>query len=562
MNHFSRRGILKGMAISAFASGGRVFAKTSASCEYPRTRPATGDVIRVSAAEPVVEMQFGRIRGYTRNGVFIFKAVPYGADTSGANRFRPPQKPASWTGIRNCLYHGFVSPQPPRGGWRNNEEAWLFSWDDGIQSEDCLTLNLWTPGLDGAKRPVMVWLHGGGFTAGSATELPSYDGQNLAQRGDVVVVSVSHRLNVFGFLNVSSCGEDFASSGNVGMLDIVAALEWVRDNISRFGGDPNRVTIFGQSGGGGKVSTLMAMPAAKGLFHHAIVESGSMGTDATMESSHELTELLFKQLNLEIGDIKKLQEIPFANLELAAIKATAARAQRPGLIGMRRTGMRGLGWQPVSGNLSLPVSSFLEHAPELSAKVPLLVGTTLNEFTNAINMPDAFKMTEEQLHQRVKGAFDSDPDPIVDTFRRKFSGANPFQLWSVIATAPMRRTAVRQARLKHEQGESPAYLYRFDWQTPVLDGRPMAFHCSEIAFAFDNVARCENMTGNGPAAHALAERVSRAWISFARSGNPNHEGLPHWEPFTSSNGGSMVFDNECLYQEHLDDELLNTIPDV
>jgi para-nitrobenzyl esterase len=555
----TRRGVMKGLALAAISSGlGRsVSAEAATDGGYPTPGPTTGDTIRAADANPIVETSSGRIRGYVRNGIYAFKDIPYGADTSGPNRFMPPQKPAPWTNVRPCLYHGFVSPQAPRAGWRNNEESWLFSWDDGTQNEDCLNLNIWTQDTNNAKRPVMVWLHGGGFSAGSATELPSYDGESLARRG-VVLVSVTHRLNVFGFLNLAAYGDKFATSGNIGMLDIVASLEWVRDNIASFGGDPSRVTIFGQSGGGGKVTALMAMPAAKGLFHRAIVESGSLLTSATMESSNTLADKLLKRLDLSPSDIDKLQQMPFEALQKAASETTAMRMPASGVIDFRRIG-RNLGWSPVAGNASLPNQPFDPAAPEISASVPMIVGNTLNEFVNGINKPDAFKMTADELETNVRNIYKDQASEVIATFRKSFPNANNFQLWSAIATGGVRATALEQVRRKTAQHAAPAFSYRFDWQTPILDGRPMAFHCSELAFVFDNTARCENMTGNGAAARALAEKMSEAWVHFAASGDPNHSGIPHWKPFDPATNGTMVFDNQCEFREHLDDDCQKAI---
>ncbi len=561
----SRRDVMKGLALAAAAGGfGPAMLSEAAAAPadigYPKPAPTTGDVIRASDSNPEVETAHGRIRGYVRNGIYTFKAIPYGADTSGANRFMPPQKPSPWTGTRPCLYHGYVSPQSPRSGWENNEESWLFSWDDGIQNEDCLNLNVWTEGLDNGKRPVMVWLHGGGFSAGSSTELPSYDGESLARRG-VVLVSVNHRLNVFGYLNLAAFGENYALSSNVGMLDIVASLEWVRDNISRFGGDPGRVTIFGQSGGGGKVTALMAMPAATGLFHRAIVESGSLLRGGTMEGSHALAEKLLKQLNLSASDVDKLQQLPFADLEKAAAEATAFHMPASGVIDFRHIGNR-LGWAPVAGNAALPDQPFDPKAPSMSASVPMIVGNTLNEFINGINKPDAFKMTSEELQANVSKLWKDKAGDVVAVFRKSFPNANNFQLWSAIGASMVRSTALEQVRRKADLKAAPAYSYRFDWQTPVLDARPMAFHCSELAFVFDNTARCENMTGNGVAARALANKMSEAWIHFAASGDPNHPGIPHWKPFDPTTNGTMVFDDECAFREHLDDDCQKVISEA
>ncbi len=520
---------------------------------YPRISAPTGDTIRVSDSEPVVEIACGKIRGYSHNGTLAFKAIPYGAGTSGPNRFLPPQKPAPWPGIRSCLYHGFVCPQPQRAGWKNNEESWLFSWDDGTPSEDCLNLNVWTAGLDNQKRPVMVWLHGGGFTAGSSTELPSYDGENLARRGDVVVVSVNHRLNVFGFLNLAAFGDKYALSGNAGMLDIVAALEWVRDNISRFGGDPGNVTVFGQSGGGGKVTALMAMPSARGLFHRAIVESGSLLKAATVETSNNLAERLLKELNLTGADPEKLQQMPFDQLQKAAAEVGRMRLPASGVIDFRRLDLT-RGWAPVAGNAALPAQPFDPKAPEMSASVPLLVGNTLNEFINGINKPDAFKMTSDELQTNMRNTYADRASKILEVFRASYANANHFQLWSVIGASSVRSMSLEQARRKAAQQSAPVYCYRFDWQTPVLDGRPMAFHCAELAFVFDNTGRCQNMTGDGPRARALAARMSDTWIHFARSGNPNHSRIPDWKAFDPSTSGTMVFNDDCAFREHLDDD--------
>ena len=558
----TRRDLMKGLAMAAVAGGlGRAAVAEGAAPtgaeSYPEPVASTGATVRAADNDPVVETVYGHIRGYVRNGIYAFKDIPYGADTSGANRFMPPQKPAPWKEVRPCLYHGYVSPQNPRAGWKNNEESWLFSWDDGTQSEDCLNLNVWTSATDNGKRPVMVWLHGGGFSAGSATELPSYDGESLARRG-VVLVSVTHRLNVFGYLNLASHGDKYALSGNAGMLDIVAALEWVRDNIANFGGDPGRVTIFGQSGGGGKVTALMAMPGAKGLFHRAIVESGSLLTCATMESSNELADKLLKQLNLSATDVDKLQQMPFDDLEKAAREVTQMRVPASGVIDFRRIG-RSLGWSPVAGNAALPSQPFDPGAPEISASVPMIVGNTLNEFVNGINKPDAFKMTQKELETNVTNIYKEKAGEVIATFRRSFPNANNFQLWSTIAASGVRATALEQVRRKTAQHAAPAYSYRFDWQTPMLDGRPMAFHCSELAFVFDNTARCENMTGNSAAARSLAEKMSEAWAHFAASGDPNHPGIPSWKAFDPDTNGTMVFDNECAFREHLDDNCQKVI---
>jgi para-nitrobenzyl esterase len=550
---------MKGLALAAVAGGlnGRALAEPAVlpvASRYPKIASATGDTIQVSGASPIVEMEYGRVRGYVRNGIYTFKGIPYGADTSGANRFLPALKPTPWTGVRSCLYRGFACPQPTLHLHPGDEYSFLFVWDEGLQDEDCLSVNVWTPALDNGKRPVMVWLHGGGYTMGASTNSPSYDGENLARRGDVVMVSLNHRIGVFGFLNLAAFGDKYALSSNVGLLDIVAALKWVHDNISRFGGDPNRVTIFGQSGGGGKVTMLLAMPSAKGLFHRAVIQSGSLLGAATMEASNILAEKLLKELNIGTSDVEKIHGIPRRQLQEAAAKFDPVPGSATEIIDFRNSALL-KGWAPVAGNAALPEQPFKPKAPEVSASVPLIVGCTLNEFINGVDKPDCFKMTAEELEAKVRNVWPgSKADSVLAAYRINLPGANHFELWSVIGSNSVRAMTLEQCRLKAEQKAAPAYCYRFDWHTPVLDGRPLAQHGADLPFPFDNTQRFENMTGNGPAARALAARMSETWIHFARTGDPNHPGIPHWKPFDPTTNGTMLFDDECAFREHLDDE--------
>jgi para-nitrobenzyl esterase len=500
--------------------------------------------IVASDENAIVETTAGKVRGFTRNNIVTFKGIPYAGTTAGKARFQPPTKPDSWTGLRSSMQYGFVSPQEPRAGWADDEGAWMFDWDDGRPGQDCLRVNIWTPGVnDNRKRPVMVWLHGGGYSAGSGQELKSYYGENLSRRGDVVVVSLNHRLGVLGYLNLAEIGgAKYADSANVGMLDIVAALEWVRDNIANFGGDPGKVMIFGQSGGGGKVNTLMAMPSAKGLFHRAAVQSGSLLNASTADDSAKLGAAVLQQLGLSASQIDKIQETPVEQLVqagMAAVKSLAPPSRPGGAFRLPR-----IGWQPTVDGKNLPTQPFEPVAPAMSANVPLLVGTVLNEFSTALYDKKLATLTDDELKQRVAAQYKDESEHIIEVFRGTHPNDSPAELLSRISAAPVRQSAVTQAERQAALG-APVYNYWFCWRTPVLDARPGAFHCAELSFVFDNTDRCAAMTGGGPGPRALAAKVSEAWINFARRGDPNHAGLPRWPAFTATEKAVMIFDNTC-----------------
>ncbi|THD61378.1 carboxylesterase/lipase family protein [Phenylobacterium sp.] len=536
----ARRGLLTAGAVSGLlAAAGPTAAAAKPGGSAGASRLST-------PPEAIVETRSGKVRGCVRDGVFIFKGIPYAGDTGGAARFLPAQPMAPWTGVRSALTYGPCCPQVARGGWHSDENAFIYDWDDGYPGEDCLRLNVWSGGIGGKARPVMVWIHGGGYETGSSQELPAYDGERLARRGDLVFVSVNHRLGPFGFLDLSQiAGAKYAASGNAGQLDLVVALQWVRDNIAAFGGDPGNVTIFGQSGGGAKVSTLMAMPSAKGLFHKAIVESGSLLNVGDTGYTKQLAEAVLKNLGIAPSDAGKLSEVPPMALVTAGDKAKASMPKPP-------PGTINLGWAPVVDGQAIPRATWANGAPAQSADVPMIIGSNLNELSPTIGNPGLEAMGEDQA-QKTAISMGGAPAGAWAVFRAADPKAKPIEIMSRIVSAQFRVPAVLQAQAKAKQGGAGAYLYRFDYNPKtVLDGRVRAFHCAEMAYAFDNIDRCLNATGGTAEARALSAQMADAWIAFARTGDPNHPGLPHWPAVTTSATPNMLFDAPCTVKDDPD----------
>jgi para-nitrobenzyl esterase len=488
------------------------------------------DLLAIDGESPVADTAFGSVRGTTIDGIRIFKGIPYGGTTAGKNRFMPPVRPAPWTGVRDALAYGPTAPQGSGGGDAPASAP--------AQREDCLVLNVWTPAVGNArKRPVMVWLHGGGFSTGSGSQR-ILDGTSLSHTYDVVVVTINHRLNVFGFTHLADAlGADFASAGAAGVLDIVAALEWVRDNIERFGGDPKLVTIFGQSGGGRKVATLMAMPRAKGLFHRAIIESGAVLTLTTREDANRETEMLLAELGLTKARARELQDVPADRLLAANAAALAKVKTRPP------------GWTAnsptVDGHL-LPSHPWDPAGPAISADIPLLIGWARTEETLYDRpTPEKLALDDSGLRQRVAARLGVDPAPIIDAYRTAHPDATPWDLHILIATDHPRGTYARElAKRKADQGRAPAYLYRFDWETPEGGGHMRSPHTIEIPFVFNNITIAGPLISKMPEAYALANRTSAAWVAFAKTGDPNTPTLPPWPAYSTRARDTMLFNNE------------------
>ena len=471
----------------------------------------------------ITQTRYGKVQGYILDGVYTYLGIPYGAPTGGENRFLPPQEPESWEGVRPALFYGHDAPQNMDNKWRNNAGTFTDHWNYYDVDEDCLNLNVWTPAPDGKKRPVLVWMHGGGFAAGNSIEQDCYHGANLARGGDVVFVSVNHRLNAFGFTDLSSCGDPaFATSGNVGVLDLVAALQWVHDNIAAFGGDPGNVTIMGQSGGGAKVCDVMAMPSAAGLVHKAVALSGNATSASDPAVSAAVGAAILKTVG---GDVKKLQAMPWKEYYALAHKVAAEV---------------GGGFSPVADGSVLPSGGFFEDASAASAGIPLMLCTTSSEFSlskeNAqleeISFEDAVAMVRDQFGQPKA-------EEILKAYQNAFPEKKPIEL--VNLTVAQRKNVLATADAKCAQGGAPVYLAWFDYNAPLFNGRIRAFHCSDICYWFKNTDLMVTHTGGGAEPRKVSDQMSSALLAFMRTGDPNCKAIPQWPAYTPEEAPTMIF---------------------
>jgi para-nitrobenzyl esterase len=488
-----------------------------------------------ASGRPIATTTAGIIRGYIDHGINAFKGIPYGDDTA-KHRFQPSVPPVPWADVRDALDFGPIAPQPQ--SQRQRTELFPLPREDTKVGEDCLHLNVWTPALrDGKKRPVLVYIHGGGYS-GWSSNVDAYDGVRLCQRGDVVVVTLNHRLNGFGYLYLAELGgPEFADSGNVGQLDLILALKWVRDNIAEFGGDPGCVTIFGQSGGGAKCATLMATPAARGLFHRAWTMSGQQLTGRTREHGTETARAVLKALNLTPERIAEIKTIPMEKLIAA---------------------MQGQTFAPVVDGRTLPRDPFSPDASPLSSDIPMVMGNTHDETTFFLGASDAstFNLTWEtlpaKLTQHIKQYIGNlTPEKIVAGYRSFYPNYSPTEIFfAASTTARSWKGFVLQSETRALQPGARTYVYYLNWGTPVDGGKWRAPHTLDIPLVFDNTAYTQSLTGDGPDARRMSELMSESLLALARTGKPNTKQIPDWPAFSLPRRPAMIFD----LKPHVEDD--------
>jgi para-nitrobenzyl esterase len=545
MNRRKMLGTTTALLGGAVAGGaGGAFAQEKPKATAPSPAAATGP----NLDPPLVELQTGTLRGLREGKTFSFLGVRY----AEAERFGAPKAVARWDGVKNAQVWGPVCPSPEQVNVSADEL--VFPHRYWIENEHCQYLNVWTQNLAPAtKKPVMVWMHGGGFTNGSSMESYAYDGRTLSEFGDVVVVSVNHRLNILGTLDLSAYGSQHANSRYTGTADLVVALEWVRDNIARFGGDAGNVTIFGQSGGGGKVVRMMHMPTAKGLFHKVVAQSGGNNTyrttepTASVKAQQTIAAHVLKNLNLTGSQIDQLKTVPYSALITAGVAALRSAAQEVG----RPT----LNWEVIADDQYV-MREFCDWADT----IPLMAGSVFSEMQGTLTRGDGRKnaWTQKEVDETLVAAYGDKKAEVVTEFAQAYPRK---KVQDVLYYAGASRPGVKNLlNRKLERTKVPVYNYVFAWEYPV-NGGITSFHCAEIAFVFHalSVPQVRTPTGGGPVALALQDKVSQAWLNFAKTGNPNQPGL-EWKPYTKENPQAMVFDTISQSVALRDDKLVSLLP--
>jgi para-nitrobenzyl esterase len=521
------------------------------SCSSPSVKKEDedGQILFIGDNIAVADTTNGKVRGFIHRNIYNFLGIPYGANTTGKNRFMPPQKPDPWKEIYPAVYWPNSAPQLLDNFYANRYLAFTDYWHYDDVSENCLGINVWTPGYnEKKKRPVLLWLHGGGFTSGNSIEHPEYHGENLSRRGDIVFCSLNHRLGPMGFADFAGVGgEKYSASGNVGMLDIVAGLEWIRDNISNFGGDPGNVTIMGQSGGGAKVCTLAAMPSAKGLFHKAVALSGNSLKGGEKNYSEKLGSYILKEAGLSGSQMDKLQDMPWKDFYAFANNASMKLRTETGI-----TGMMG-GFGPVADGVYLPQQPFFSG--DLSSNIPMIICSTFYE-----RSPSSFDSSLEnitldkakELAKTTRGfgvSLAENASNIIEAYAKNFPDKKPIEILSMAISNRLQTIATADAKVNQP---APVYLAWFGWNPPVFDGRLRAFHTMDIGFWFYNTDVQISHSGGGARPRNLAAKMSDALVQFMKTGDPKGVGLPDWPKYTTANGETIILDDVCTVKNDPD----------
>jgi para-nitrobenzyl esterase len=556
---FNRRNFLKGIGVASVAVGAGLplssckdiskgvkdgFKEGYNKADEMGKALSDGPVLEIGEHIAIADTDCGKVKGYILHGVYTYLGIPYGADTSGENRFMPPKKHAPWQGILPTVYPGPSAPQQVYPRRPDSYSAFIDHWNYGEIGEDCLYLNVWTPGVgDGRKRPVLFWLHGGGFSNGNAIEQDGYYGENLARQGDIVFVSINHRLNAFGFSDLSACGDKFKYSGNVGFLDMLAALEWVHNNIANFGGDPANVTIMGQSGGGAKVCDLAACPQAKGLVKQGVALSGSAISAQDPKDTRQLGEYILKEAKLSPAEVGKLQQMPWQQyLDLANAAAKKFAADKGGRFRA--------GFSPVADGLYLPAGHFFEQPLPGSPDIPMIFCSNFNESSPSRTDAPLEQITLPEVVKNLQPRYGDKAQAIVDAYGKVFPGSKPIEIYSLILSN--RQGVVRSATAKCKQS-APVWMAWFGFQPPLFDSRMRAFHCLDISFWLLNTDRMYTHSGGGVRPRGLSKKMAAALLAFMQQGDPNGGGkLPQWPKFTPDKGTLMELNDTCVVKDDPD----------
>jgi len=499
----------------------------------------------------IVEVEAGKLRGYVEDGIYTYHGIPYAT----AGRFEEPQKVANWEGVRDAQVYGDIAPQTDMTAGAAEALNPHYFWPETTDETAIQKLNIWTPSIDNtAKKPVMVWIHGGGFSTGSSIEQISYDGHNLSERGDIVVVSINHRLNVLGYLDLSAYGEAYENSGNLGQMDIVAALQWVHDNIAQFGGDPENVTVFGQSGGARKILNLMGTPSAEGLFHKAICESGYRQS-ITTEQAQVVAKYTLQNLGLTADTVEQIKTVDYDTLLAAGTKALTQAKDELGT---------SVSWSPVSGRTFMPKDIWKEGIGDASVNIPLMIGSnfaemTTNAFSYAMGAPtNKSAMTEEEIDAALVAKYGDKKDAVVTAFQKAYPNKNIIDA-AYVDVNSYRAGILADIQIKAAQeGTAPIYNYVFALEFPTMGGW-LPWHCSEIPFVFHNIEKVALTFSTEKVVLDMENMICDAWINFAKTGNPNHDGMVEWPAYTNEEGATMIFEAESYIGNHHDADLINAI---